>query len=163
MQLRSLALLVLIFGASAALAGYVGMMYGEQTPERAVQSAGPTIEREVQSTDQPLASPPFAVRHDASLSKPAAPIVPTTETAQTPSLGSTSASRLNNTQGVERSTNDARKPTGSTVVEAQRTTASNAVQGPKCHIQACENAYRSFDASDCTYQPANGPRRACRK
>ena len=39
MHLRSLALLVLIFGACAALAGYVGMMYGEQTPERAVHWA----------------------------------------------------------------------------------------------------------------------------
>jgi BA14K-like protein len=30
-----------------------------------------------------------------------------------------------------------------------------------CNIAACSAAYRSFRASDCTYQPFNGPRRAC--
>lgn len=32
---------------------------------------------------------------------------------------------------------------------------------PLCDIQACERAYRSFTASDCTYQPNDGPRRLC--
>lgn len=32
---------------------------------------------------------------------------------------------------------------------------------PLCDIQACERAYRSFTASDCTYQPSDGPRRLC--
>lgn len=30
-----------------------------------------------------------------------------------------------------------------------------------CDIQACAGAYASFRASDCTYQPFQGPRRAC--
>jgi len=30
-----------------------------------------------------------------------------------------------------------------------------------CDVQACSSAYRSFRASDCTYQPFEGPRRAC--
>jgi hypothetical protein len=30
-----------------------------------------------------------------------------------------------------------------------------------CAIQACASAYRSFRASDCSYQPFKGPRRAC--
>jgi hypothetical protein len=30
-----------------------------------------------------------------------------------------------------------------------------------CDIQACANAYHSFRATDCTYQPYEGPRRAC--
>jgi hypothetical protein len=34
---------------------------------------------------------------------------------------------------------------------------------PKCDIRACEAAYFTFRASDCTYQPANGPRRFCNK
>ena len=34
---------------------------------------------------------------------------------------------------------------------------------PKCDISACRNAYRSFQESDCTYQPSNGPRRLCTK
>lgn len=32
---------------------------------------------------------------------------------------------------------------------------------PKCDIDACTAAYRSFTASDCTYQPLDGPRRLC--
>jgi hypothetical protein len=34
---------------------------------------------------------------------------------------------------------------------------------PRCDIQACETRYRSFRASDCTYQPFDGPRRFCDK
>jgi hypothetical protein len=32
-----------------------------------------------------------------------------------------------------------------------------------CNVAACERAYQSFDSSDCTYQPYNGPRRLCAK
>jgi hypothetical protein len=34
---------------------------------------------------------------------------------------------------------------------------------PKCDVRACEAAYFTFRASDCTYQPASGPRRFCDK
>jgi hypothetical protein len=34
---------------------------------------------------------------------------------------------------------------------------------PSCDLQACSNAYRSFSAADCTYQPLEGPRRLCEK
>jgi 1A family penicillin-binding protein len=32
---------------------------------------------------------------------------------------------------------------------------------PQCHIRRCAAAYRSFRASDCTYQPFSGPRQLC--
>lgn len=32
---------------------------------------------------------------------------------------------------------------------------------PKCDVDACTEAYRSFTAADCTYQPSFGPRRLC--
>ena len=44
LHLRSLALLLFIFGASAAFAAYLGMKYEEVTPQRAVQSREPTPE-----------------------------------------------------------------------------------------------------------------------
>jgi hypothetical protein len=47
--------------------------------------------------------------------------------------------------------------------EAPKTTGAKEAEAAKCNKQACESAYRSFDAGDCTYQPANGPRRLCRK
>jgi penicillin-binding protein 1A len=34
---------------------------------------------------------------------------------------------------------------------------------PTCNYRACENAYQSFRASDCTYQPYGVPRRLCTK
>ena len=34
---------------------------------------------------------------------------------------------------------------------------------PKCDVAACEAAYFTFTAYDCTYQPSNGPRRLCTK
>ena len=32
-----------------------------------------------------------------------------------------------------------------------------------CNVSACSQAYISFTASDCTYQPTEGPRRLCTK
>jgi hypothetical protein len=48
-------------------------------------------------------------------------------------------------------------------VLAPRTPVSTEIAAPKCNMEACANAYRSFDAGDCTYQPTNGPRRLCNK
>lgn len=36
-------------------------------------------------------------------------------------------------------------------------------RAPRCNVRACEEAYRSFRASDCTYQPSQGERRLCTK
>jgi hypothetical protein len=37
-----------------------------------------------------------------------------------------------------------------------------AVHSPNhCDVQACASAYSSFRATDCSYQPFEGPRRAC--
>ena len=41
-------------------------------------------------------------------------------------------------------------------VPPEATTAGN-----RCDVQACANAYKSFRASDCTYQPYGGERRLC--
>jgi BA14K-like protein len=34
---------------------------------------------------------------------------------------------------------------------------------PRCDVDACASAYRTFDATDCTYKPSEGPRRLCTK
>jgi hypothetical protein len=154
MHLRSLALLVFIFAASAAVAGYVGIMYDQRALKSAAPAPAPTTEREVQSLNPPV----------ESFSRPATPIGWTPETTQTSTLSSNSASQTNKPQDIQRPVDDSRKPDELPAVESARATASsNAVQRAKCNIQACENAYRSFDPADCTYLPANGPRRTCRK
>jgi len=43
--------------------------------------------------------------------------------------------------------------------EPEKTATSN----NHCDIQACASAYKSFRASDCTYQPFGGERRVCGK
>ena len=36
-------------------------------------------------------------------------------------------------------------------------------EAPFCNAAACKAAYKSFDPTDCTYQPYEGPRRICNK
>lgn len=38
-----------------------------------------------------------------------------------------------------------------------------AAPAANCNVAACEAAYRSFRAEDCTYQPFDGGRRLCTK
>ena len=155
MNLRSLALLVSLFGASAVLAGYVGMKYGEPVSQ---QQAQPT-------TPPALSTPPRpSAAASPALSKPGAsavPPMPARETMQPPTLQS--ASERKNPQEAQPPAKNALDMSGSSTLEAARTTGSQAMEAPKCNKEACANAFRSFDAADCTYQPANGPRRACRK
>jgi len=42
-----------------------------------------------------------------------------------------------------------------------RTTSEVGAYGPTCNIRTCESFYRSFRASDCTYQPYRGGRELC--
>ena len=63
------------------------------------------------------------------------------------------------------SLNPADQPPAS-IVAAEPGSASpdTAVAGaPKCNVEVCASAYRSFTAADCTYQPSDGPRRLCTK
>jgi len=58
-------------------------------------------------------------------------------------------------------------PTSSDNPGAKRAEAQMSVGGqsssdqPRCDVESCERYYRSFRASDCTYQPYGGPRQYC--
>jgi BA14K-like protein len=41
------------------------------------------------------------------------------------------------------------------------TAQANAAPPPRCDVQACAAHYRTFNPSDCTFQPFDGPRRLC--
>jgi len=45
----------------------------------------------------------------------------------------------------------------------QPDTAQAQAPAPRCDVNACAGAYISFRASDCTWQPYEGPRRLCTK
>ena len=162
MHLRSLALLLFVFAASAAFAGYLGMKYGEVTPQRAVQSAEPAPVLVLQSAT-PVAAPSRSTGVGPSASKPAASATPATDSTQTQTLASPPAVERNNSPDMNRPANNTPRAAGANAADGLAISGSTTGQAPKCNAQACSNAYRSFDAADCTYQPANGPRRACRK
>jgi BA14K-like protein len=52
-----------------------------------------------------------------------------------------------------------------TQAQAEETQVQSDIQQTenRCDVRACTNAYVSFRASDCTYQPYDGPRRTCEK
>lgn len=55
-------------------------------------------------------------------------------------------------------------PNGDNAAQTSRAQATTeAVAPPGCNVSACEARYKSFRASDCTYQPNNGPRRLCKR
>ena len=162
MHIRSLALLLFVFAASAAFAGYLGMKYGEVTPQRAAQSREPAPELVLQSA-KPVAAPSRSTGNGPSASKPAASTTPATDSTQARTLASPPAFERINSPDMNQPASNAPSAAGATAAVGLAISGSTTGQAPKCKTQACSNAYRSFDAADCTYQPANGPRRACRK
>jgi len=89
-----------------------------------------------------------------------------TEAAQKPVAETTGAAPRSDDRGK---TQNAVPPDGAQKTQAyaaqpkqaepERTATSN----NQCDVQACANAFKSFRASDCTYQPFGGTRRVCGK
>ena len=159
MDVRSLALVVLVFGAGTALAGFVGLKYGRHAFQSTVQSqkaAPPQWDVQPANSPAPVLD---AAKSEPSSSTPASVVA--AEPVQIREMASPPENKKNGDKG--RLLSEAPQPIAETIVERPKTTGTNARQAPKCNIQACSTAYRSFDASDCTYLPANGSRRICRK
>ncbi len=94
----------------------------------------------------PVAPPPKAVS--------AAPPLPPSLSPPVPAQPDSPPSDSSNAPPLPNDVDRAQAPTASMAKETAP---------PDCHVAACEAAYRSFRASDCTYQPNNGPRRVCKK
>ncbi|MGD9616772.1 MAG: PBP1A family penicillin-binding protein [Alphaproteobacteria bacterium] len=56
-----------------------------------------------------------------------------------------------------------RAPAAEARTETVPAASSGASSPAQCDYRACARAYRSFRASDCTYQPYSGPRRICER
>jgi BA14K-like protein len=54
-------------------------------------------------------------------------------------------------------------PVASNVSQRASQESAPAASPNRCDVQACAGAYKSFRASDCTYQSFEGPRRVCTK
>ena len=55
-------------------------------------------------------------------------------------------------------------PRPSTAMEIAASGSSGPARSTQCDYRLCASTYRSFDASNCTYQPyTGGPRRICER
>jgi len=86
-------------------------------------------------------------------------------TAKTDSTRSEEVERLNKTaiDNVAPTRKDELSSAASEGGNSSSTPGTQTALQPKCDIIACTSAYHSFNPSDCTYQPSDGPRRLCRK
>jgi cytoskeletal protein RodZ len=106
------------------------------------------------------------------LAKAPQPSPPATQTAMVRSATPARAKTADNKAKLI--VTDTAKPDAATAATADTPTrpvagnktavaVSQASNAPACNVQACEAAYHTFRASDCTYQPYDGPRRFCNK
>ena len=99
----------------------------------------------------------------------------TITSAQSPATANASAPPQNSptetnppteTMGVSTRENETRQTTAAVNPPEGRSSQQSVATGTspnRCDVQACANAYRSFRASDCSYQPFEGSRRFCLK
>ena len=126
---------VLLVAASSVLFGLDWMQAPLQPP--------PPTERTIQT----IAPAPTAVRAQA-----AAPAQTAAAKAQQPATPAVPVA----TAGGAPAAPDAAQP-----ADAVNAQASEPKPVALCDVDACERAYRTFTAVDCTYKPSWGPRRLC--
>jgi hypothetical protein len=91
----------------------------------------------------------------AAPSPPLLPVPP----AAAPPLAPAAAATPNGEQGEQQTPAAEPAPAAITPPAA----AAAPAVSDKCDVDACKQAYFTFNPSDCTYQPSNGPRRLCTK
>ena len=85
---------------------------------------------------------------------------PAETTGAAPGENATPAPSHSDVANVSPPPKAASQPLAQPAVQPQAPAAAQPAAG-HCDIAACSAAYHSFRASDCTYQPYAGPRRAC--
>jgi hypothetical protein len=102
------------------------------------------------------------------LPRAAAPMVDASRKIEGPSTAKIDSARSVEAEPLNKTAIDNVAPTGtdelsSAANEGGNSSSTQTALQPKCDIIACTSAYHSFNPSDCTYQPSDGPRRLCRK
>jgi hypothetical protein len=135
----------LIAAAAGACVG-AGVALNWTTSEPAVATNEPTF-NEGASRPTDRSDAPIRVRTEVVKS----PSVSASPGAQSNSLATSSESNppLQRAEVQSPSTN------------SQSSNAQSSSDQPGCDVSLCERYYRSFRASDCTYQPYEGPRQYC--
>lgn len=134
--------------------------------------AGASVVFGLDWTQAPLNPPPYAV--PPAQTAAVAPAVKPAAAKPAPAVRSVSVAKSEPTgQRAEHEPVPAAAPALDQGAQAQAsatpadtasiTPAAAPVAPASCNVNACSAAYRSFRATDCTYQPSNGDRRLCTK
>lgn len=99
--------------------------------------------------------PPVEIRHEATPVSPAVPSPPPVA-VQRPAQ----QQPVSQQPAAAPAPSVAQQPMPQ-IYQPEQTTAQSQEQPAACNVAACTAAYRSFTASDCTYQPSEGPRKLC--
>ncbi len=141
-------------------------------PEGPNAALSPVYPKKLNSSQQP-----DSANQQAQVSTTNTSAGATSETitsAQSPATANASAPPQNSptetnppteTMGVSTRENETRQTTAAVNPPEGRSSQQSVATGTspnRCDVQACANAYRSFRASDCSYQPFEGSRRFCR-
>lgn len=94
---------------------------------------------------------------------PSAPVAPAPKVLATAPPGTSPAREATPARPVVVPAESSNAPVLPNGANGARTPLAQAPPPPNCNVDACEAAYRSFRASDCTYQPTRGERRLCTK
>lgn len=142
-------------------------------PEGPNAALSPVYPKKLDSSQQPESA-----NQQAQVSTTNTSAGATSETitsAQSPATANASAPPQNSptetnppteTMGVSTRENETRQTTAAVNPPEGRSSQQSVATGTspnRCDVQACANAYRSFRASDCSYQPFEGSRRFCLK
>jgi hypothetical protein len=85
------------------------------------------------------------------------------EPVQKPGAETTGAAIRADDPGKSKSAERPNSAQASAAQPKQNTSEETPGSNNRCDVQACASAYKSFRASDCTYQPFGGTRRVCGK
>ena len=135
---------------------------GQTAPAEQTLPATPSPPSQQPATTPTTQAPPAALKSQAEAALSQAP-APQASAANAPSQQKSPAETTGVAAREENTRQAAADPTRPTnrVDDAQQTAQGSSSN--RCDVQACASAYRSFRASDCTYQPFDGPRRFCGK
>lgn len=117
----------------------------------AAPTNAPQSQPQQSQTSSNTATVPAATAASAEPQKPAETTGVAARADDNRAPTATSVNRADISQGTDNRQSFSAMP-------AQATMSNN-----RCDVQACSNAYQSFRASDCTYQPFEGARRVCEK
>ena len=135
-------------------------------PKPAVQASAPPPRPKVEGPSAAL-SPVYPKKLEPALPTPTTSnTAATAEAAQRPVAETTGAATRSDDRSKTQSAvppDNAQKTQAYAAQPKQAEPEKTATSNNRCDVQACASAYKSFRASDCTYQPFGGERRICGK